>query len=123
MKPIYVKNLKWLRKKYNMTQKELADKLGVNYSTISKWESGTHSPETKSIIRISKTFNIKWRLFLEVDLENYEGKIEPETEEVDYAIYLPNDELDHLIEYRKLDNEHKQRLAELIKFYINEQNE
>lgn len=122
-KLIYVKNLKWLRKKHNMTQIELAEKLGINYSTISKWENGTHIPGSKAIAKVAKIFNVDWRMFMEVDLENYNGDIAPKEEEIDYAIYLPNDELDFIIDIRKLDDDHKQRLAEIIKFYLSEQKE
>lgn len=35
--------LKELRKKYGLTQKQLADKLGNEQEMISKWENGKHS--------------------------------------------------------------------------------
>ena len=36
------------RKQKNMTQEQLAEKLGVSNKTISKWENGVSLPETKS---------------------------------------------------------------------------
>ena len=37
-----------LRKEQNMTQKELADKLGVTDKAVSKWECGKGIPETRT---------------------------------------------------------------------------
>ena len=40
------KNLQFLRKMHNsMTQEELAERMGVSWQTISKWESETAYPE------------------------------------------------------------------------------
>ncbi|MDX1903791.1 MAG: helix-turn-helix transcriptional regulator [Thermonemataceae bacterium] len=35
--------LKTLRKKAGLTQKELAEKLGTSVSVVSKWENGKHA--------------------------------------------------------------------------------
>lgn len=34
-----------LRKKNNLTQKEFANKLGVTYQAVSKWETGLSFPK------------------------------------------------------------------------------
>ncbi len=34
-----------LRKEKNLTQKELADKLGISDKTVSKWETGNGMPD------------------------------------------------------------------------------
>ncbi len=47
-----------LRKKNNITQEELADKVGVSRQTISKWELGETSPDLKQAKELSKLFNI-----------------------------------------------------------------
>lgn len=50
--------IKELRKKHNLTQKQLADKYNVTYQAVSKWENGLNMPDTSLIKQISKDFNI-----------------------------------------------------------------
>ena len=52
------KNLQFLRKVCNnMTQEELAEKIGVSRQTISKWELDTVCPELEKIIELCKLFS------------------------------------------------------------------
>ncbi len=50
--------IKKLRKDNNLTQKEFADKLGVTYQAVSKWENGKNMPDIGILQDISKIFNI-----------------------------------------------------------------
>lgn len=50
-------NLINLRKKENISQEELAEKLDVSRQAISKWESGNGYPEMEKIIKLSEIFN------------------------------------------------------------------
>ena len=50
--------IKKIRKDNNLTQKELADKLGVTYQAVSKWENGLNIPDIGIIKEISKLYNI-----------------------------------------------------------------
>ena len=50
---------KKIRKDNNLTQKELADKLGVTYQAVSKWENGLNIPDIGIIKEISKIYNIE----------------------------------------------------------------
>lgn len=43
-----------LRKAQNLSQQELAVKLGVDRSTIAKWETGAHSPRTYKLKQLAK---------------------------------------------------------------------
>ncbi len=47
-----------LRKKNNLSQEELAEKIGVSRQAISKWESGTSLPEIEKLISLSEYFNV-----------------------------------------------------------------
>lgn len=50
--------IKDIRKKNNLTQKELADKLYVTYQAVSKWENNKSIPDILILQNISKMFNI-----------------------------------------------------------------
>ncbi|MBE6052384.1 MAG: helix-turn-helix transcriptional regulator [Clostridium sartagoforme] len=50
--------LKELRKQNNMTQEQLAEKLYVSRTAISKWESGKGYPNIESLKSISKVFSV-----------------------------------------------------------------
>lgn len=52
------KFIKKLRKDNNLTQDELAKKLGVTYQAVSKWENGKSIPDIAIIKNISNLFNI-----------------------------------------------------------------
>ena len=51
-------NLIQLRKKANLSQEQLADKLGVTRQAISKWESGQNKPEADKILLLSDIFHV-----------------------------------------------------------------
>lgn len=50
--------IKDIRKKNNLTQKELADKLYVTYQAVSKWENNKSIPDISILQNISEMFNI-----------------------------------------------------------------
>ena len=52
------KFIKEIRKKNNLTQKDLAEKYGVTYQAVSKWENGKNIPDISLIREMSKDFNI-----------------------------------------------------------------
>ena len=47
-----------LRKEKEMTQKQLAEKLGISDKTISKWECGKGLPEVSMMLPLCEVFNI-----------------------------------------------------------------
>ena len=50
-------NLKTLRKKNNISQEVLADKVGVSRQSVSKWETGDAYPEMNNILQLCKIFH------------------------------------------------------------------
>ena len=46
-----------LRKKYNMTQKELAEKLNVSDKAVSRWETGKNYPDIETLKKLSEIFD------------------------------------------------------------------
>ncbi|PGS84213.1 DNA-binding protein [Bacillus cereus] len=58
-KKFFKYNLKFLRKKNKLTQKQLAATLEVNQSSISEWEKGLKEPATFGIVKtIADLFNV-----------------------------------------------------------------
>lgn len=47
-----------LRKKNNLTQLELGNKLNVTAQAVSKWETGTSEPDIETLKKISTLFNV-----------------------------------------------------------------
>ncbi len=55
-----VKNrIKYYREKSNMTQKDLAERLGTTERNIRRWENGESMPDVYVGLRISAIFNVK----------------------------------------------------------------
>lgn len=52
------KLIKDIRIKNNLTQKEFADKLGVTYQAVSKWENAKNIPDISVLKEIKKLYNI-----------------------------------------------------------------
>ena len=46
------------RRNQNLTQEQLAEKLGVTRQAVSRWESDTAYPETDKIIRMASLFGV-----------------------------------------------------------------
>ena len=46
------------RRKNGLSQEQLAERIGVSRQAISKWESGTSTPELEKLLALSECFNI-----------------------------------------------------------------
>ena len=51
-------NIRSYRKKNNLSQDELAEKIGVSRQSVSFWETGQTQPTIDNIIALSRIFNI-----------------------------------------------------------------
>ena len=59
MDPVRIGNLiKELRIKSNLTQNEFANKYGVTYQAVSKWENGKNIPDISVLKLICEDYNI-----------------------------------------------------------------
>ena len=52
------KNLLFYRKKTGLTQKELAEKLGVKNTAVSNWEGGSNSMDIEMLFRVCEIFGV-----------------------------------------------------------------
>lgn len=86
--PLYLKNLQYLRKKYNMKQQEVADLLRVKVLVVSKYESGKVPISVDKLLMLSDYFNVsldqlvKQELSKEANVYNKQKQIEAP----DYAL-------------------------------------
>lgn len=59
-----------LRKRNNLSQEELAEKVGVTRQTISKWELEETAPDIKQALVLSKVFNVSLDELTNNDVSN-----------------------------------------------------
>lgn len=62
--------IKEIRKKNNLTQKDLADKYNVTYQAVSKWENNKNMPDISLIKQMSEDFNISMEDIIDGKLNN-----------------------------------------------------
>lgn len=58
MKIFFADRLRKLREEKGWSQKQLAKRLIVNHSTITRWENGTRVPDTSMILRIANCLGV-----------------------------------------------------------------
>ena len=51
-------SIKDLRKKKNMTQDELAEKLNVTRQAVSNWENGKSQPDIETLTKLAEIFDV-----------------------------------------------------------------
>lgn len=72
IKETVAKNLLFYRKKNKITQKELAEQLGVKHNAISSWENGVNSIDIDTLFKVCKIFGVTVN-------DMYDMKSEPTT--------------------------------------------
>ena len=51
-------NIACLRRRNNLTQEQLAEKLHVSRQTLAKWERGESEPDVRSLVALSELFQV-----------------------------------------------------------------
>ncbi len=100
--------LKELRKANKITQEQLAEIIGVERSSIGKYESPTKPvmPSPDIITRIADYFNVSVDYLLDREMITDTSKIEEELSGVEFALYgeihdLTDEELQDILSYVK----------------------
>jgi len=96
----FSKNLKYLRELQKLSQNKLAEKIGVNQTTIARWEDDNRTPTVDNAIDVSIALNIPLPELLGVDLtieENYKKVIQKDSPQQIYC-----DKNGYSIEYYNL---------------------
>ena len=108
-------NIRRLRQDNNMTQEELAKRLGMKKQTVSSWEAGRTEPTLGQCATMARIFGIS------IDnLVAEEGEIIPKGS-ID-AIHMedPEAEYECLIEYMKMPKDKRKMIDEYIRFIANQ---
>ena len=100
IKWIVAKNLLYYRKKNKITQKQLADKLGVKHNTISVWENGVNSIDIATLFQVCKIFGITVNDMYDITADSKPGTL---------AAYFDGDE------YTESELDEIRQFAEFVK--------
>jgi len=61
---VFSEELNKLLIRFDMSNEELGEKVGVNRTTISRWRSGERSPKIEKLPEIARIFNVDPRIFV-----------------------------------------------------------
>lgn len=65
------KNIKQLRQQKNLTQEQVAEKLGVSYQAVSKWENNANTPDIALLPKIANLLGTSIDALFSVNIANY----------------------------------------------------
>ncbi len=95
-------NIRYLRKKMNLSQEELANKIGLNRGNIASYEKGVAEPKNCNLLKLAHVFSISVIDLIEKDLATLNGH---------YYASKNGAVNGHSIDAEKKQNELKQHLA------------
>ena len=67
--------LRFLRKHQEYSQREVAEQLGIDQTTYSRYETGATEPDIESIKKLAKLFNVSTDYLLENENITYEQDV------------------------------------------------
>lgn len=106
--------LRVYRKKLNMSQKDLADKLGVQNSSVSNWENGVNSIDIDNLANACKIFGIT----LNDIYGNNTSNAAPLADNKQVEFTITSDEHDLISKYRRLTPNSKQIIMTLTEMEL-----
>lgn len=101
----FKQRLKQLRKKNNLTQSQLADRLGLQSAAISKYETGQTEPSLAMLVVMAKLF--------QVSIDYLVGYSDVESPELD-EISMTHQEIELIKRFRRLSKDDQIRLDERL---------
>lgn len=99
------KNILFIRKKYGLSQSELAEIAGVSDKAVSTWECSGKIPRMGALEKISTHFNIPKSIIIDGDIENNFFST--------LSISLSSTEQQLIDNYRQLNGEGQEKLLDL----------
>ena len=101
------KNIRYCRRKANLTQQGLADALGISKATVSSWERKKTAVPVPSAKRVAEFFGVGFLEFCDIDLESLE-------KETMRPLELSDTEVQNILMFRQLPDDIKM----MIRFAI-----
>ena len=96
--------LKCLRKERSMTQAALAELLGLDKSSVAKYETAGASPSAEILTRLADIFGVSADYLL--------GRVDERGEELNVALCMPKG-------YEKLTDAEREQIDRLIEMFAN----
>lgn len=93
----FCERLKELRNRCNLSQNELAKKMGVQRATVNAWEMGISFPNAQSLVLLAKYFKVS----------------------VDYLLGYSDDDM---IDVSELNNREKKLIYDMITYMLSTKN-
>ncbi len=106
-------NIKKYRHINELTQQEIADRLGIDRTTYSKYESGKATPQFNNIIKLSEIYG--------VSVGELCGRTEEETLSFGDAAGFSAEELRLIFSFRALSERRKQEVLRMTTRLTNDQ--
>ena len=110
------KKIKKLRFKAGLTQEQLAEKMGIGFQAISKWENGVTMPDITALPLISEIFGISidelFDLSKDQRLNRIENRLDTE-EELPQDIFV---EYEEFLKGQLTNNERRERATDLLAY-------
>ena len=75
MKLYIADSIKHLRQSMGLTQEQLAERLGVSYQSVSRWEGGSSYPDIELIPEIAAFFEVSTDVLMGVEKATMEKKL------------------------------------------------
>lgn len=113
--------IKEMRKENKITQRDLALKLGIDHTTVSKWEADVYEPDATTLKKLADIFNVTTDFLLgRTDIPRYSSSeygedIDPK-ELAEFEEFVNNPE--HGIFFMDYLSAPEERKKELLKFWL-----
>ena len=63
------RNIRLLRKRQELSQEKLAEKIGVSRQTVAKWEAGSSLPDILTCAKLDELFDVSIEDLLNLDAD------------------------------------------------------
>ncbi len=80
------KNLKEIRKRENLSAKEVSNRIGVSYNTLMNYESGLREPSIDTLLNLSKIYKVS----IDYLISGQEFNITFKNEEIESFLKISN---------------------------------